>query len=43
MITVNFLIYSFKKSDYVKNDNSVTATTELFSLFLKLQNEEVWS
>ena len=36
MITINFLIYSYKKSDQGKNDNFITATTDLFSLVSKL-------
>ena len=43
MITVNFLIYSYKKSDLDKNDNFIAATTDLFSLVSKLQDEELWS
>ena len=43
MITVNFLIYLFKKYDKGKNDHFITATTDLFSLVSKLQDEELWS
>ena len=38
MMTVNFLIYSYKKSDYKK---FITATTDSFSLISKLQDEEL--
>ena len=30
MITINFLIYSYKKSDQGKSDNFIAATTDLF-------------
>ena len=43
MIAANFLIYSFKKSDQVKNDNFITAATDLSSLVSKLQDKELWS
>ena len=38
MMTVNFLIYAYKKSDYKK---SITVTTDSFSLISKLQDEEL--
>ena len=41
MITVNFLIYSYKKSDSGKKDKFITATTDSFSLVSKLQDEEL--
>ena len=41
MITVNFLIYSYKNSDEAKNDNFITATIDLFSLVSKLKDEEL--
>ena len=39
MITVNFLIYSYKKSASGKKDKFITATTDSFSLVSKLQDE----
>ena len=43
MVTVNFLIYSYKNSDLGKNDHFITATTDLLSLVSKLKDEELWS
>ena len=42
MIAVNFLIYSYKISDWGKNNNFITAATDLFSLVSKLQDEELF-
>ena len=43
MIAVNFLIYLYKNSDQGKNDNFMTATTDLFSFVSKLKDEELRS
>ena len=43
MITVNSVIYSYKKFEEDKKDNLMTATTDSFSLVSTLQDEELWS